>query len=96
MFAKLLVIVDEEVNVHDYPQVWAAVWRHVDPGRDLILCPGPADFWDPAADGVGLTSRLGLDATLKLPGERASVGPSSSMPEELLRRVTDRWPELGL
>ena len=42
MFAKLLVIVDEEVDVHDYPQVWAAVGRHVDPGRDLILLPGPA------------------------------------------------------
>jgi 4-hydroxy-3-polyprenylbenzoate decarboxylase len=42
MFAKLLVIVDEEVDVHDYPQVWAAVWRNVDPGRDLILLRGPA------------------------------------------------------
>ncbi len=96
MFAKLLVIVDEEVNVHDYPQVWAAVRRHVDPGRDLILCQGPPDPWDSAAEGGGLASRLGLDATLKLPGERAAVGPRSAMPEELLRRVTDRWPELGL
>jgi 4-hydroxy-3-polyprenylbenzoate decarboxylase len=96
MFAKLLVIVDEEVDVHDYPQVWAAVWRHVDPGRDLMLGQGPPDPWDSAAEDGELTTRLCLDATAKLPGERAAAGPPSAMPKEILRRVTDRWPELGL
>jgi 4-hydroxy-3-polyprenylbenzoate decarboxylase len=96
MFAKLLVIVDEEVDVHDYPQVLAAVWRNVDPGRDLIFCEGPPDPCDSAAEGGGLASRLALDATAKLPGERAAASPPSTMPEDLLRRVTDRWPELGL
>ena len=51
MFAKLLVIVDEEVDIRDYPQVWAAVWRHVDPARDLLLCPGPVQPLGPGGGG---------------------------------------------
>ncbi len=49
MFTKFLVVVDEEVDVRDVRQVFAAVAAEVDPARDLIADQGPADPWDPAS-----------------------------------------------
>ena len=96
MFTKLLVIVDEEIDVHDAAQVWSAVARHADMGRDVVLQPGPLEPSDSAAEPGELTTRMAIDATRKLPGERAALRPASHMPEEVRRRVTERWPELGL
>ena len=47
-FAKMLVIVDEDVDVHDQQQVLAAVAINVRPGRDVLIEHGPANPFDPA------------------------------------------------
>jgi 4-hydroxy-3-polyprenylbenzoate decarboxylase len=97
MFSKLLVIVDEEVDVHDPSAVWAAVSRHTDPGSDVFFCEGPPDPFDPTATAGELARRMAVDATAKLPGEyrgrRPHPGPRD---DEIRRLVTDRWSEYGL
>jgi len=65
MYAKVLVIVDDGVDVRDPDQVWSAVARHADLGRDLISARGPSDPWDPAAPPEPTTCRLAIDATKK-------------------------------
>lgn len=72
-FAKMLVIVDEGVDVNDPTQVWSAMTAHVDPGHDVVIQPGPADPLDPAAPADGLSRRMAIDATAKLPGERRTA-----------------------
>ena len=69
MFAKMLVIVDEDVDVHDQQQVLAAVATNVRPGRDVMIEHGPADPFDPAAPVGALGEKMALDATRKLPEE---------------------------
>ncbi len=97
MFAKLLVIVDEEVNVHEHEQVWSAVAAHVDPARDTFFAEGPPDPLDPAVPPGELSRRIGVDATAKRSGEHPSGGSRPLvMPEEVRRLVTGRWPEYGL
>ncbi|HLA84400.1 MAG TPA: hypothetical protein VJL29_06375, partial [Thermoguttaceae bacterium] len=60
-FCKIMVIVDEDVDVHDPQSVWTAVAANVNPSRDVIFHDGPPDPWDPA---VGQTCRrMALDAT---------------------------------
>jgi 4-hydroxy-3-polyprenylbenzoate decarboxylase len=68
-FAKMLVMVDEDVDVHDHQQVLAAVTVNVRPGRDVLIERGPADPFDPASPSDGLGEQMALDATRKGPEE---------------------------
>jgi len=61
MFCKLLVIVDQDVNIHDPESVCAAVATNMDPRSDVLFHDGPADPWDPAGEPTCRT--MTLDAT---------------------------------
>ncbi len=97
MFARLLVMVDEEVDVRGPEAVWSAVSDHVDPAADVVFQEGPSDPLDSVAPPGALGRRMALDATVKLPGERRYTnGQRAETPEEICRLVTERWKEYGL
>jgi 4-hydroxy-3-polyprenylbenzoate decarboxylase len=97
-FSKFIVVVDEHVDVHDEQQVLFQVGANVDPRRDVVIADGPLDILDHAAPFEGTGSKMGIDATRKIPGE----GPIRRWPaelemsEEIRRRVAQRWGDLGL
>ena len=97
-FSKFIVVVDQDVNVHDPNDVWFAVGANVDPARDIEQFNGPLDILDHASGKVGSGGKLGIDATRKLPGE----APHRDWPEPLkmadeIRKLVDkRWGEYGL
>lgn len=68
-FAKVLVIVDADVDISDHQQVLAAITSHMRPGRDVLINQGAADPFDPAAQTDSLGERMAIDATRKLPEE---------------------------
>lgn len=70
MFSKIIVVVDADVNVHDTREVLFRLCANIDPQRDIIFTKGPADVLDHATPSPGLGSKLGIDATHKLPGEK--------------------------
>ena len=50
-----------------------------------------------ASHQSGLGSKIGLDATNKLPPEtHREWGRKIAMDEDVIRRVTDKWSQLGL
>jgi len=69
MFTKYIVVVDAEVDVHNTSQVLFHLAANTDPQRDSIFTKGPADVLDHATSEMASGSKLGLDATKKLPGE---------------------------
>lgn len=69
MFTKYIVVVDDTVDVHNTSDVLFHLCANTDPKRDCIFTIGPADVLDHATDVVGIGSKLGIDATRKLPGE---------------------------
>jgi 4-hydroxy-3-polyprenylbenzoate decarboxylase len=69
MFTKYIIVVDAEVNVHDTSAVLFRLCANTDPQRDSIFTRGPADVLDHATPELGIGSKLGIDATRKLPGE---------------------------
>ncbi len=69
MFTKYLVVVDEDVNVHDTSEVLFRLCANTDPQRDSVMTRGPADVLDHATSRIAVGSKLGIDATRKLPGE---------------------------
>lgn len=96
MFTKLLVVVDEAVDVHDPERVWLAVATQADPSGDIFFQQGPRDPWDPATPPGTLAYKVAIDATAKLPGEAGPRPSPTQMSEEIRRLVSGRWGEYGL
>ncbi len=65
MFAKMLVVVDADVDVRNQDAVLSAIAANMNPGRDVIFERGPVDPFDAASSG----QKMAIDATRKLPGE---------------------------
>ncbi len=69
MFTKYIVVVDDDVDVHNTSEVLFRLCSNTEPRRDTIFTKGPADVLDHATEAVGIGSKLGFDATRKLSGE---------------------------
>ncbi|MEI8063891.1 MAG: menaquinone biosynthesis decarboxylase [Verrucomicrobiota bacterium] len=91
MFTKMIVVVDEDVNVRNTQEVLFRLCANIDPQRDLVFSNGPADVLDHATPVLGFGSKLGIDATHKLPGEANTRPwpPIVRMDEAVQQRVTE-------
>ena len=98
MFTKIIIVVDSDVNVHDYDRVWFHVGSNVHPGRDVVFNQGPTDILDHAAPVCGVGHKMGIDATRKLPEEDhpRPWPPEMMTTREIRDLVTRRWAEYGL
>lgn len=65
MYTKLIIIVDETVDVQDTKQVLEAVLEHVEGQRDVIMNEGPLDALDHSSNVALYGTRVGMDATKK-------------------------------
>jgi 4-hydroxy-3-polyprenylbenzoate decarboxylase len=69
MFTKYIVVVDDDVDVHNTSEVLFRLCANTDPQRDSIFTKGPSDVLDHATSEIASGSKLGIDATKKIPGE---------------------------
>ncbi|MEE8155930.1 MAG: hypothetical protein V3T53_13335, partial [Phycisphaerales bacterium] len=74
-WTKFVIVVDDDVNVHDESAVLGAIFDHCDFKRDLELVNGPLDILDHAAPRLGAGHKLGIDATRPWPGEEVRGVP---------------------
>jgi 4-hydroxy-3-polyprenylbenzoate decarboxylase len=96
--SRLVVVVDEDVDVQNPSQVAFYAFSNVDVGRDMLVTDGPVDALDHAAPYFALGSKVGFDATRKWEGE-GIVRPwpaEATMSDEVRDRVTARWAEFGI
>ena len=67
---KFIIVVDDDINVHDINDVIWAVTTRADAARDTtIINNAPTDTLDPASPLVNLGSKIGIDATQKTAAE---------------------------
>lgn len=90
---KVLVVVDDDVDVRDEPAAWARSLAAIDPQRDAGFWPGPVSFLDHATTVPGVAGRLGIDATRKTPAEgHTRPWPEPlALPSDLEARIAARW-----
>jgi 4-hydroxy-3-polyprenylbenzoate decarboxylase len=94
---KCVVVLDANVDVHDYEQVLFYAGANVDPKRDVILSEGPLDHLDHAPERQFFGGKLGIDATAKWPEEGARPWPEEiEMSPEIRELVNRRWTEYGI
>lgn len=63
MYTKLIVVVDDTIDVQDIKQVRDAVLTLVDADTNLIIAEGPLDALDHSSNEALYGNRLGVDAT---------------------------------
>jgi 4-hydroxy-3-polyprenylbenzoate decarboxylase len=98
MYTKWVIVVDDDIDVRNWKDVMWAISTRMDPARDITLVEGtPIDYLDFASPDSGLGSKIGLDATNKLPPEtKRDWGTKIRMSEDVIEAVTKKWPGLGL
>lgn len=98
MYTKFVIVCDDDVNARDWNDVIWAITTRMDPARDTVLVENtPIDYLDFASPVSGLGSKMGMDATNKLPGETdREWGEPIVMDPAVKQRVDDIWDELDL
>jgi len=69
MFNKILLVVDGNVNIHNYLELAKVVSQNTNPGSDIHFSTGPLDILDHSASKMAYGSKMCIDATKKLPEE---------------------------
>lgn len=98
MYTKFVIVCDDDVNARDWQDVIWAITTRMDPARDTTLIENtPIDYLDFASPVSGLGSKMGMDATNKLPGETdREWGEPIEMSEDIKQRVDEIWESLDL
>ena len=98
MYTKWVIVVDDDINARNWKDVMWAVSTRMDPARDITIVENtPIDYLDFASPESGLGSKIGLDATTKLPPETNRVwGTKIRMSDDVIEAIDKKWPSLGL
>lgn len=98
MYTKFVIVCDDDVNARDWNDVMWAITTRMDPARDTVMVENtPIDYLDFASPVSGLGSKMGLDATNKMPGETdREWGEPIVMCPDVKQRVDERWDEFGI
>jgi 4-hydroxy-3-polyprenylbenzoate decarboxylase len=98
LYTKFIIVTDDDINARNWEEVIWAITTRMDPKRDtLILENTPIDYLDFASPSSGLGSKMGLDATTKLPGEtNREWGTPILHDPQVSARIDALWSQLGL
>ena len=98
MYTKFVIVTDDDIDVRNWEDVIWAMTTRMDPVRDTVMIENtPIDYLDFASPVSGLGSKMGLDATNKMPGETdREWGEPIAMDDKVKQRVDDLWNELGI
>lgn len=96
--AKLIVVVDRDVNVRDPDEAWWVALNNIDPKRDVRFTMGPVDVLDHASAAFTYGSKMGIDATTKWKEEGFERDwPDRIVMDDATRAAVDAmWDELGI
>lgn len=98
MYTKFIIVTDEDINIRSWKEVIWAISTRVDPVRDTMMIENtPIDYLDFASPESSLGSKMGIDATNKLPPEtKREWGRKIQMAEEVVEKITSKWHKYGI
>ncbi len=65
MLNKMMIIVDNNVDINNYHEVFEAVMKNVAIDKDILISRGPLDVLDHSTDSTGFGGKIGFDACSK-------------------------------
>lgn len=96
MFTKMMIVVDEDVDIHSNLEVAKYISMNVDPEQDILFSSGPMDVLDHSCSKMSFGGKMGIDATRKMPEELrsdkiAAVAPAIGIDKNDLKKL---FPEI--
>ena len=90
-YLKLVIVVDDDIDVFDEAEVLWAIATRMQADRDLVVISGSLGaMLDPSADDRGITAKLGIDATRPFGQSFAEKLVMSSEKMTWARELVDR------
>ena len=88
-YTKMIIVVDDDIDVRSWPDVMWALSTRMDPSRDVCLLENtPVDYLDFASPVSGLGGKVGFDATNKIGNEtKRQWGRRLDMSDDVKQRV---------
>ncbi|XVN43472.1 MAG: UbiD family decarboxylase [Candidatus Rickettsia vulgarisii] len=98
MYTKFIIIVDDDIDIRDWKEVIWAISTRSDPARDTTFIENsPIDYLDFASPLSGLGSKMGIDATNKIPPETTREWEEKiEMTKEVIDKIDKIWEFLGI
>ncbi len=96
--AKVIVVVDEWVDVRNPQEAWWVALNNIDPERDTRFTMGPVDVLDHSSRAFTYGSKMGIDGTKKWPEEGFTRNWPTviEMDAETKAKVNSYWSSLGI
>jgi 4-hydroxy-3-polyprenylbenzoate decarboxylase len=90
MFTKIIIIVEDDVDVQNISEVAWKVFNNIDPKRDVFFTEGPVDILNHAVHTTGVGSKMGIDATKKSKEEGFDGNwPKEIKMDEKIKRIIE-------
>ena len=90
-FSKMILTVDEAINVHDYREVASTLLNNIDIERDIYITEGTLDVLDHSSPNYIYGSKVGVDTTERIEGE--TQRQEASLPLQAVSRGDKgQWP----
>ena len=98
MFTKMIIVVDEHVDVQNEKEVWWRVFNNIDGRQDIVMVDGPLDVLDHSSPQAKWGTKIGIDATKAWPeeGHTREWPDEIEMSADIKKRVDEKWKDLGL
>lgn len=98
MFTKMIIVVDEHVDVQKEKEVWWRVFNNIDAKHDIVMVEGPLDALDHSSPMAKWGTKIGIDATKTWPeeGHTREWPDEINMSDDIKKLVDSKWQELGL
>ena len=96
MFNKILVVTDADIDLNDSKAVAELICKQVHPIDDVLFNRGPVDVLDHSSNRFALGSKLGIDATLKLPGENSFIQLSKPNIDGISQKLIGHFCNISL
>ena len=98
MFTKMIIVVDEHVDVQKEKEVWWRVFNNNDDKHDIVMVEGPLDALDHSSPMAKWGTKIGIDATKTWPeeGHTREWPDEINMSDDIKKLVDAKWQELGL
>jgi UbiD family decarboxylase len=86
LYLKHAIVVDTDININNLQQVMWAIATRFQASRDLFIIPRVrGSSLDPSAEQVGVTDKMGIDATAKPSLDK--FAPKNKIPADVMERI---------
>lgn len=88
---KVIVIVEDDVDIHNPSELVWKVLSNIDPKRDVFFVEGPVDILDHASPYFGFGGKMAIDATRKTKEEgMVRPWPEEVIMDEAIERLVEK------